>query len=93
MAIWPASAMEELTAISAARFTKPKDPRAMFMLLASLSPDPSHTVSDDLLDYISCPLLNFDKPCVILNPFFNGPEAEGREHFKDFFSVGGWHSI
>ncbi|KZV75404.1 FAD-binding domain-containing protein [Peniophora sp. CONT] len=70
MAIWPASALEELTAISAARFTKPKDPRAMFMLLVSLSPDPSHT------------------PCVILQPFFNGSEAEGREHFKDFFSVG-----
>lgn len=45
MAIWPASALEELTALSATRFDQPKDPRAMFMLLVSLSPDPSRTVS------------------------------------------------
>ncbi|VDB97548.1 unnamed protein product [Peniophora sp. CBMAI 1063] len=70
MAIWPASALEDLIAVSAARFNQPKDPRAMYMLLVALSPDPSHT------------------PCVMLNPFYNGSEAEAREHYKDFFSIG-----
>ncbi|VDB97536.1 unnamed protein product [Peniophora sp. CBMAI 1063] len=70
LAIWPASTLEELTAASAARFDKLRDPRAMFMIIVSLSPDPSHT------------------PCVIASLFFNGSEAEGREHFKDFLSIG-----